>query len=65
MSQFEARAHLKVREARDAMFAAFAYDHKMAFYGGPSPRLLELVGKVGVDAKWFTRLQALEPVSVR
>src|SRR5215470_1561305 len=52
---------LNVREARDAMFAEFAYDHKMAFFGDPSPRLLALTAKVGVDARWFTGLQALEP----
>jgi quinol monooxygenase YgiN len=54
---------LNVREAREAMFAEFAYDHKMTFYGGPSPRLLALVDKVGVDATWFTLLQALEPAT--
>ncbi len=54
---------LNVREAREAMFAEFAYDHKMTFYGDPSPRLLALVDKVGVDATWFTLLQALEPAS--
>jgi len=54
----------EVREARDAMFAEFAYDHKMTFYGDPSPRLIALVDKVGVDATWFTLLQALEPASV-
>jgi quinol monooxygenase YgiN len=54
---------LNVREARDAMFAEFAYDHKMTFYGDPSPRLLALVDKVGVDATWFTLLQALEPAT--
>jgi quinol monooxygenase YgiN len=52
-----------VREARDVLFAEFAYDHKMAFYGDPSPRLVELV-KVGVNATWFTPLQTLEPASV-
>jgi quinol monooxygenase YgiN len=56
---------LNVREARAAMFAEFAYDHKMTFYGDPSPRLAALVDKIGVDAKWFTLLQALEPESVR
>jgi quinol monooxygenase YgiN len=55
---------LNVREARDAMFAEFAYDHRMTFYGDPSPRLIALVDKVGVDATWFTLLQALEPASV-
>jgi quinol monooxygenase YgiN len=53
-----------VREARDALFAEFAYDHKMAFYGDPSPRLVELVDRVGVNATWFTLLQAFEPASV-
>jgi quinol monooxygenase YgiN len=53
-----------VREARDVLFAEFAYDHKMAFYGDPSPRLVELVNKVGVNATWFTPLQTLEPASV-
>lgn len=56
---------LNVREAREAMFAEFAYDHKMAFYGDPSPRLIAVVDKVGVDAKWFTLLQAREPESIR
>ena len=56
---------LNVREARAAMFAQFAYDHKMAFYGEPSPRLIALVNKIGVDAEWFSLLQALEPASVR
>ena len=53
-----------VREARDVLFAEFAYDHKMAFYGDPSPRLVELVNKFGVNATWFTPLQTLEPASV-
>jgi quinol monooxygenase YgiN len=53
-----------VREARDVLFAEFAYDHKMAFYGDPSPRLTELVDKVGVDARYFGLLQAFEPASV-
>jgi quinol monooxygenase YgiN len=53
-----------VREARDVLFAEFAYDHNMAFYGDPSPRLVELVNKVGVSATWFTPLQTLEPASV-
>jgi quinol monooxygenase YgiN len=53
-----------VREARDVMFEQFAYDHKMAFYGEPSPRLVGLVEKIGVDVTYFTLLQALEPVVV-
>jgi quinol monooxygenase YgiN len=53
-----------VREARDALFADYAYDHKMAFYGEPSPRLVELVDKIGVNVTYFTLLQALEPASV-
>ena len=53
-----------VREARDALFAEFAYDHQMAFYGEPTPRLMELVKKIGVNASVFTLLQALEPAGV-
>jgi quinol monooxygenase YgiN len=53
-----------VHEAREALFAGSAYDHRMALYGDPSPRLVELVEKVGVDVTWFTPLQALEPASV-
>lgn len=53
-----------VREARDALFASSAYDHRMALYGEPSPRLLELVNKIGVDFTLFTQLQALEPAGV-
>jgi quinol monooxygenase YgiN len=56
---------MNVREAREAMFAEFAYDHQMAFYGEPSPRLLELVNRVGVDVTYFTLLQALDPVGAR
>ena len=54
-----------VREARDALFAEFAEDHRMAFYGEPSPRLAELVDRIGVNVTWFTLLQALEPAGVR
>jgi quinol monooxygenase YgiN len=53
-----------VFQARQAMFAEFAYDHRMTFYGEPSPRLLEVVTKFGVDATWFVPLQSLEPESV-
>ncbi len=53
-----------VREAREALYSEFAYDHKMAFYGEPSPRLAELVDKIGVNVTYFTLLQALEPASV-
>jgi quinol monooxygenase YgiN len=56
---------LHVREARDAMFAEFAEDHRMAFYGEPSPRLKEFVGRIGVHATSYTLLQALEPSGVR
>jgi quinol monooxygenase YgiN len=55
---------IHVREARDALFAESAYDHRMAFYGEPSPRLLELVTRFGVDYTLFTPLQALEPAGV-
>lgn len=53
-----------VREARDALFAEFAYDHRMTFYGEPTPRLTGLVSKIGVNATVFTLLQALEPAGV-
>jgi quinol monooxygenase YgiN len=53
-----------VREARDTLFAGFAYDHRMALYGEPSPRLLELVNKIGVDFTLFSPFQALEPAGV-
>jgi quinol monooxygenase YgiN len=53
-----------VREARDALFAESAHDHRMAFYGEPSPRLLELVTRFGVDCTLFTLLQTLEPAGV-
>jgi quinol monooxygenase YgiN len=53
-----------VHEARNVMFEEFAYDHEMAFYGEPSPRLVELVDKIGVDATRFSLLQELEPANV-
>lgn len=53
-----------VLEAREALFADAAYDHRMAFYGDPSPRLMELVDRIGVDFTWFMPLQALEPATV-
>jgi len=53
-----------VRAAREAMFAEFAFDHRMAMYGEPSPRLTELLNKIGVTPTWFTLLQALEPAGV-
>ncbi len=55
---------LHVREARDALFAEYAYDHRMVFYGEPSPRLAELVERIGVDVTYFALLQALEPATV-
>jgi quinol monooxygenase YgiN len=53
-----------VREARDALFAESAYDHRMAFYGEPSPRLLEVVQRIGVDYTVFMPFQSLEPAGV-
>jgi quinol monooxygenase YgiN len=53
-----------VRDARDALYAESAYDHRMAFYGEPSPRLEELTNRIGVDATQYTLLQALEPAGV-
>jgi quinol monooxygenase YgiN len=55
---------IHVREAREAMFAEFAYDHQMAFYGEPSPRLTELTTRIGVHPTVFSLVQALEPVGV-
>ena len=54
---------MHVREAREALFAEFAYDHKMAIYGEPSPRLTELVDRFGIDVTWFSPLQ-VERVTV-
>jgi quinol monooxygenase YgiN len=53
-----------VREAREKLYAEFAYDHQMVFYSDPSPRLLELMGQFGVPFTWFVPLQSLEPASV-
>jgi hypothetical protein len=52
-----------VREARDILFAEYAYDHRMAFYGEPSPRLVGLVDKIGVNVTYFALLPALEPAT--
>ena len=52
-----------VREARDVLFSEFAYDHQMAVYSDPSPRLVELMGRAGASATWFIPLQAFEPAS--
>lgn len=56
---------MNVREARDTLFAEFAEDHRMAVYGEPSPALVELMDRVGVDVTWYTLFQSLEPVRVR
>ena len=55
---------MNVREAREALFAEFAYDHRMSFYGEPSPRLVQLVEAFGVDATWYEAFQALQPAGV-
>ena len=54
-----------VRDARDVLFAEYAEDHKMAVYDDPSPRLVELMDRVGVNVTWYTRLQSLEPAAIR
>jgi quinol monooxygenase YgiN len=56
---------IHVREAREVMFAEFAEDHRMAFYGEPSPRLTELITRIGVHPTQFGLLQALEPAGVQ
>jgi quinol monooxygenase YgiN len=55
---------IHVREAREVMFAKFADDHRMSFYGEPSPRLTELTTRISVQPTVFSLLQALEPVGV-
>jgi quinol monooxygenase YgiN len=50
-----------VREARDVLFAEFAYDHHMVFYGDPGPRLTEMINKLGVNHTDFTLFQSFEP----
>jgi quinol monooxygenase YgiN len=55
---------LHVREARDAMFAEFAEDHRMAFYGEPSPQLEAFMDRIGVRPTSYSVLQALEPAGV-
>ncbi len=56
---------MNVREAREALFAEYAYDHKLAVYGEPSPRLSELVDRFGVDVTWFSPLEVSEPSTMR
>ena len=46
------------------MFDRFAYDHQLAFYGEPSPRLVELLDRIGVNVTRFSILQTLEAASV-
>ena len=53
-----------VRDARALMFAEFAEDHRMSFYGEPSPRLTELTRRISVQPTVFSLLQALEPAGV-
>jgi len=54
---------MNVAEARMALFAEYAYDHKMEIFGEPSPRLVELVNRFGVDVTWFAPFQSLEPAA--
>jgi quinol monooxygenase YgiN len=56
---------LHIGDARDTLFAEFAYDHKMTIYGNPEPRLVEMLDQVGAPVTWFTLLQSLEPVRAR
>jgi quinol monooxygenase YgiN len=53
-----------IHEARDVLFAEYAYDHKMAFYGEPTPKLEGLIGTIGVDVTRFTAFQSLAPAGV-
>jgi hypothetical protein len=52
-----------MRVTREKNSRTLACHHKMMFYGDPSPWLVALVDKVGVEATWFALLQALEPAS--
>ena len=56
---------LHVRDARALMFAEFAEDHRMTFYGQPSARLSELTNRIGVQPTIFGLLQTLDPAGVR
>jgi len=55
---------MNVRDARAVMFSEFADDHRMSFYGDPSPALVGLVERLGVAVTYFTLIQALEPAAV-
>jgi quinol monooxygenase YgiN len=55
---------LHVREARDVMFEEYATDHRMAFYGEPTPRLIAFVEEIGVDVTFYSLIQSFEPVGV-
>jgi len=55
---------MNVRDARALMFAEFADDHRMTFFGEPSPALAALIERLGVDVTQYTLLQALEPATV-
>ena len=56
--------NMHVREARDVLFAEFAYDHEMAFFGDASPQLVQLAAEMGVDVGWYSFFQGLEPAQV-
>ena len=55
---------MHVRAAREVMFASYAFDHRMAFYGEPSARLGELTSRIGVQPTVFGLLQSLQSVGV-
>jgi quinol monooxygenase YgiN len=49
-----------VLEARMKLFADYADNHFMTFYGEPSPALLELLKAHPVGHKWFSFVHGLE-----
>jgi quinol monooxygenase YgiN len=53
-----------VREARDELFRAYAYDHDMTIYGEPSPALAELMERMAghVEFRRYSPLQVLDEV---
>jgi quinol monooxygenase YgiN len=49
-----------ILEARTKLFADYADNHFMTFYGEPSPSLLDLLKTHPVGHKWFSFAQGLE-----
>jgi len=52
-----------ILEARTELFAEYADDHFMTFYGEPSPSLLALLQQHHVAFEWFSFAGGLEPAA--